>query len=61
MGFLSHARKRLGDDPRLLWALADVLEDKGDKAGALVALGKLRERVSDSAYLDRRIAKLENG
>jgi len=61
LGFLSHARKRLGDDPRLLGALADVLEAKGDRDGALQALRKLRDRVFDSAYLDRRIAKLENG
>ena len=43
----------------LLGALADVLEAKGDKDGALQALRKLRDRVFDSAYLDRRIERLE--
>jgi hypothetical protein len=58
---LRKARGLLGDDPRLTGVEADLREEEGDEAGAARLLRELLALSPDSAYLKRRIERLEAG
>jgi hypothetical protein len=57
--FLGFATKRLPGDPRLLGVRADLLEGRGDKAGAAELLRVLLKDAKGSVYLERRLKRLE--
>ena len=59
--FLKIAATRLPGDPRLRGVQADLLEGRGDKAGAADLLRALLKDSPGSVYLERRLKRLGIG